>query len=66
MPIVSVSLASGRTPDEVRALISALTEAVVDSIGADKQSVRVLVTEVSPTHWAAGDITLAERANRSG
>ncbi|MPZ63463.1 MAG: 4-oxalocrotonate tautomerase [Propionibacteriales bacterium] len=66
MPFVTVSIARGRPPEQVRALISALTDAVVDSLGADKQSVRVIVTDVSPTHWAAGDITLAERANRSG
>ncbi|MGN6609921.1 MAG: 2-hydroxymuconate tautomerase [Jatrophihabitans sp.] len=62
MPFVQVSLREGRTPQQLRALISALTDAVVDSIGAAKDSVRVVITEVPPTHWAAGDVTLAERA----
>lgn len=61
MPIVEVSLASGRSPEQIRSLISHLTAAVVESIGAPLEAVRVLVREVSPDHWAVGDTTLAER-----
>ena len=38
-----------------------LTEAVVESIGARRESVRVVLREVPKTHWAAGDVTLAEK-----
>lgn len=61
MPIVEVSLASGRSPEQIRSLISHLTAAVVESIGAPLEAVRVLVREVPPDHWAVGDTTLAER-----
>jgi len=61
MPLVQVTLRDGRSPEQLRALISALTNAVVDSVGAPKEAVRVIVTEVAGTHWAAGDVTLAER-----
>ena len=61
MPLVQVTLREGRTPAQLRALISALTAAVVDSVGVNKEAIRVIVTEVQPTHWAAGDVTLAER-----
>ncbi|WP_326567091.1 2-hydroxymuconate tautomerase [Amycolatopsis rhabdoformis] len=66
MPLVQVTLSAGRTPDQVRALISALTTAVTTSIGAPKEAVRVIVSEVPPTHWAAGDVTLAERTPTDG
>jgi 4-oxalocrotonate tautomerase len=62
MPIVEITLAEGRPPEKLRALISALTEAVCDSIGAPKANVRVVIREVPKTHWAAGDVTLAERS----
>ena len=65
MPIVEITLAEGRSPEKLRALITALTDAVCDSIGAPKANVRVVIREVPTTHWAAGDVTLAERAAQS-
>jgi 4-oxalocrotonate tautomerase len=66
MPLVEVTLVEGRTPAQLRALITALTEAVVVSVDAPKQNVRVVVREVPPTHWAAGDVTIAERRENDG
>jgi 4-oxalocrotonate tautomerase len=65
MPLIEVTLAEGRSAEQLRALISRLTEAVVETGVAPKQSVRVIVREVPPTHWAAADETLAERAEKS-
>jgi 4-oxalocrotonate tautomerase len=62
MPLVQVSLREGRTPAQLRALISALTRAVVEALDAPAESVRVIVTEVPGTHWAAGDVTLDEKS----
>jgi 4-oxalocrotonate tautomerase len=61
VPLVEVTLVEGRTDEELRALISKLTAAVVDSVGAPKENVRVVLREVPATHWAAGDVTVAER-----
>ena len=61
MPLIQVTLVQGRTPEQLRALISSLTAAVVDSIGAPKEAIRVVLNEVPDTHWAAGDVTIAER-----
>jgi 4-oxalocrotonate tautomerase len=62
MPLVQVTLREGRSPAQIRSLISALTNAVTETVGAQKESVRVIVTEVSGSHWAAGDVTLEERS----
>ena len=62
MPLVEVTLVQGRTPQQLRALLHELHGAVVRSIGAPAQSVRVLIQEVPATHWAAGDVTIAERS----
>jgi len=62
MPLIEVTLAEGRSPEKLRALISKLTEAVVESGVAKKEAVRVILREVPKSHWAAGDETLAERA----
>lgn len=61
MPMVEVTLAQGRTPEQLRDLIHQLTAGVVGSLGVPVESVRVVVREVPLTHWAAGDVTLAER-----
>jgi 4-oxalocrotonate tautomerase len=61
VPLIEVSLAAGRTPEQIRALISKLTQAVVDSEVAPRQNVRVVIREIPKTHWAAGDVTIAER-----
>jgi len=64
MPLVEVTLVEGRTPEQLRTLISRLTTAVVDSVGAPKENVRVVLREVPATHWAAGDVTIEERRGR--
>jgi 4-oxalocrotonate tautomerase len=61
VPLVEVTLVEGRSPEQLRALITGLTEAVVAAVEAPRQNVRVVVREVPATHWAAGDVTIAER-----
>jgi 4-oxalocrotonate tautomerase len=58
---VEVTLVEGRTPAQLRGLITALTDAVEGTIGAPRANVRVVLREVPATHWAAGDITIAEQ-----
>lgn len=56
-----VSIREGRPPEKVRAMISAVTAAIAESLDAPPASIRVVVTEVPLTHWATGDVTLAEK-----
>ena len=62
MPLLEVTLAEGRTPAQIRALIHELHEAVVRAIDAAPSSVRVIVREVPTTHWAAGEDGVAQAA----
>ena len=61
MPFVEVTLVEGRSPDQLRHLISAVTAAVVESVDAPRESVRVEIRELTGTHIAAPDVTIAER-----
>jgi len=61
MPVVEVTLVEGRSPEELRAMISAITTAVSETIAAPKANVRVIIREVPTTHFAAGNVTIAER-----
>jgi 4-oxalocrotonate tautomerase len=66
MPLVQVFLASGRTDEQKKALLEAITDAVHSSIGAPVESVRVWITEVPPTEWMAGGVLLADRRAGTG
>jgi len=61
MPLIEVTLVEGRSAEQLPALITGLTRAAVDAVEAPVESVRVVVREVPATHWAAGDVTIAER-----
>lgn len=61
MPLVEITLVEGRTPEQIRRLLHDVHEAVRSALGAADESIRVVVREVPPTHWSAGDRTIAER-----
>lgn len=61
MPVVQVTLTHGRSPETIRSMISAITRAMVDSGVAPQEAVRVMVSEIPTSHFAAGDVTIAER-----
>lgn len=62
MPIVQISVAEGRTPEQLRALLAAVHRGVQESLDAPAESIRVLVTEVPRELWLSGTQTLAEKA----
>jgi 4-oxalocrotonate tautomerase len=61
MPLIEVTLVEGRTPQQLRTLISVLTHAAAGAVDAPVDSIRVVIREVPTTHWGAGDVTIAER-----
>lgn len=65
MPLVEVTVAQGRSSEQLRALMAELHRAVERSIHAPSQSIRVIVREVPPEHWSSGGITLAEKAGNA-
>ena len=66
MPLVEVTLAAGRSDDQVRAMIHEVHEAVLRTVNTQPEHIRVIVREVPRTHWATGDITLAEMDRKKG
>ncbi len=64
MPLVNVHMASGRTPDQKRALMDAITDAMETCIGAPRSSVRVWITEMENTDFMAGGELLADKQAR--
>jgi 4-oxalocrotonate tautomerase len=64
MPLIHVSMAEGRTEEQKRAMLLAISKAVQDTIGAPEASIRVWITEFRPTEYLAGTEILADRRQR--
>ncbi|GAB3785277.1 tautomerase family protein [Nocardioides ungokensis] len=60
MPLVEITLAEGRTPQQVRSLMREVHEAVLRTADTRSEHIRVIVREVPRAHWATGDVTLSE------
>ncbi|SFU58216.1 4-oxalocrotonate tautomerase [Pseudoduganella namucuonensis] len=52
MPTINVQLFEGRTPEQKRAFVAAITEATCNTLGSSPESVDVLIHEVKKEHWA--------------
>lgn len=60
MPIVQVNMLEGRTVQQKRAMVAAVTSAIVESLGARPESVRVIINELHPEHFAVGGVSAGE------
>ncbi|GAB3247425.1 tautomerase family protein [Kineosporia babensis] len=65
MPLVDVTITEGRSAEQIRALIGRLHAAVVETIDARPEFVRVIVREVPRAHWATGDVTVEEMGSQA-
>lgn len=61
MPLIQVNIMEGRPPEKVKQLIENITDTVSETLGAPKQSVRVLVTEMPKTHWGIAGVPASEK-----
>jgi 4-oxalocrotonate tautomerase len=61
MPLIEIHLLEGRTDDQKKALLTAVTAAVHDSIGAPLESIRVWVQEFSPKEYMIAGVLAADR-----
>lgn len=59
MPMVQITMARGRTPEQLAELGRAVTAAVVAAVGAPIETIRVVVQECEPEHWFIGGESLA-------
>ncbi|MGH8354676.1 MAG: 4-oxalocrotonate tautomerase [Pseudomonas sp.] len=61
MPTLNVQLFDGRSSDEKRALVEALTEACCRTLNCPPEAVDILLAEVKREHWATGGVLWSER-----
>ena len=51
MPFAQIYIMEGRTEEQKRAVIEKVTQALVEAVGAPKDSVRVLIHDVPKESW---------------
>jgi 4-oxalocrotonate tautomerase len=54
MPVIRVEMFAGRTVEQKRALVAAVTEAFVNTCGGVPESVWVVIEDVPKENWGFG------------
>ncbi len=61
MPLVQVTMLTGRTTDQKRQLAERLTDAMVEEAGARREAVVVTFNEVSKESYASGGVLMVDK-----
>jgi 4-oxalocrotonate tautomerase len=61
MPLIEIHLIEGRTDEQKKALLSAVTRAVQESIGAPLETIRVWIEEFSAKSYMSAGILAADK-----
>ena len=61
MPLVAIHMLEGRSDEQKKALLSAVTLAVQESIGAPLEAIRVWIQEFSPKEYMTAGVLVAEK-----
>jgi 4-oxalocrotonate tautomerase len=63
MPFIQIHMAAGRSEDQKRALLHAISDAVHESIGAPVESIRVWINEFDPRAFITAGVIAADKQN---
>jgi 4-oxalocrotonate tautomerase len=54
MPVYHVEMMEGRTPDQKKQLVEAMTRTSVEILGGKPESVTIIITDVKRENWSSG------------
>ncbi|WP_309625187.1 2-hydroxymuconate tautomerase [Methylibium sp.] len=57
MPFAQIYMIEGRTIEQKRAVIEKVTQAIVEAVGAPKESVRVWIHDMPKENWGIGGVS---------
>lgn len=61
MPFVNVRMLEGRTHEQKKKLVKAITDAMEEICGAKPEGTMVVIDEVAKNHWARDGVLISER-----
>jgi 4-oxalocrotonate tautomerase len=60
MPLAHIYMLEGRTCEQKKVVIEKVTDALAESLGSDRASIRVLLHEVATDEWGVGGRTVKD------
>jgi 4-oxalocrotonate tautomerase len=60
MPTIHINMFEGRTLDQKRKMVAAVTEAVEKSLDVKPETVQIIITESPKHHVAVGGVLVSE------
>jgi 4-oxalocrotonate tautomerase len=64
MPVIIINMLSGRSREKKRKLIRSVTDAVVDALGVQRESVRVIINEIPHEHYGIAGLPVDEHRKK--
>lgn len=61
MPMIHVEMFAGRTVEQKKALVKALTEAFVSTAGSTPESVQIILKDVPKNEWATAGVFASDK-----
>lgn len=61
MPIVTVKLLEGRSDDQLKDLVSEVTQAVEKTTGANKEAIQVVIEEMKASHYGVAGVRKSDQ-----
>ena len=61
MPFINVKMLEGRSEEQKRELVKAITDAMVNICGAKSEGTTVVIESLAKEDWAKGGILMSDR-----
>lgn len=61
MPIVNVKLLEGRSDEQLKNLVSEVTDAVEKTTGANRHAIHVVIEEMKPNHYGVAGVRKSDQ-----
>ncbi|MGH9530678.1 MAG: 2-hydroxymuconate tautomerase [Terriglobales bacterium] len=62
MPMVQITMLTGRTADQKRKLAQRITDAIVEEAGSPRDGVMIAFHEVSKESYSSGGVLMADKS----
>lgn len=63
MPIIQIHIRKGRTEEQKRELMKRVTDAVEESLGVKRESIRIMIHELDGLHYSVSGIPIQDQEN---
>jgi 4-oxalocrotonate tautomerase len=61
MPMVQITMLSGRTADQKRKIAQRITEVLVEDAGAKREAIMIAFHEVTRENYASGGVLMVDK-----